>query len=421
MIDTEAGSRLCPACGTATVSQLDAVPWCPACEWNLDAYDADRTGPLFGWAWLDRWTHRLGYRMIRRQFERLLGRPLGTTGADLATVFVLLASALLLTSVVTLGVTGLWLVVAFPFPSPQTVLGVPLIALAIGLRPRFGRIGPDVEVLSRDRAPELFALVDEVASVTGAPVPHVIGVSDDLNAYAGTFGIRRRRVLCLGLPYWGALGPQERVALLGHELGHFVNGDPRRMLLTQPAFTILGSAADLVRPVQTIRGGLLETVGAALGKIFQWILARLLFALHLALVCVALRDSQRAEYLADEMAAKAAGSTAATDLLDGLLRMESLHQTVRREARNGHGPQRWRTAVAEARTAAAARLPQLRQLSVREEASLFSTHPPTGLRRLMLEQRGWQGALVTLTEARSARIDDELTKEYERVRLTLAW
>ncbi|MGN9775482.1 M48 family metalloprotease [Micromonospora sp. H33] len=421
MIDTTAVDGTCPRCGTAAVSQLDAVPWCPSCEWNLEAYDEERRGPVFGWRWLDRRLHHLAYRMTRRQFDRLLGRRLGATGAGAATVVTAAASVVLFLGVVALAGTGVWLIVGFPFPSPSILLAVPLLALAVGLRPRFGRLDPHAEVLSRDRAAELFGLVDEVARAVGAPAPDVIAVDDHLNAYAQTVGVRRRRVLCLGLPYWGSLGPQERVALLGHELGHFINGDPRRALLTQPAFTTLGSAADLLRPAPSAEHGLIEMIAAALGRMLQRLLSRLLFALHLVLVCVALRDSQRAEYLADEMSAKAAGTTAATDLLDVTLRVESMELAVRREARAGHGPQRWQAAVAEARVANAGRLPQLRQLSAREEASLFSSHPPTGLRRLMLDGRERYEPAVVLTEERSARIDAELAKEYQKVLRILAW
>ncbi|MCM0674306.1 M48 family metalloprotease [Micromonospora phytophila] len=422
MIDTMSGTGACRDCGATLVSLRDAAPWCAGCEWNLDAYDAPRRVPEFGWTWVDRWTWRLAFRMTRRQFGRLVGRPLGATGSGRAALLTAAASVVLLAGVVALAITGVWLIVAFPVPNLSVVLGVALLGLAVALRPRFGRLDPDLEVLSRDRAPELHALVDEVAAAVGAPLPHIVGVDDDLNAYAGLVGLRRRRVLCLGLPYWGALDAQERVALLGHELGHFVNGDPRRMLLTQPAFTMLGSAADLVRPVDTVSGGgIVEMVGEALGKAFQWVLSRLLFGVHLVLVCVALRDSQRAEYLADEMSARAAGSAAATSLLDAVLAVESTALAVRREARAGHGADRWRAAAAEARAAAADRLPRLRQLSVRDEASLFAAHPPAGLRRRMLTDRPWRDPAVVLTEARLARIDAELAKEYARVGRTLSW
>ncbi|MEU4640305.1 M48 family metallopeptidase [Micromonospora sp. NPDC023814] len=422
MIDTTSGTRTCPGCGAATVSLAGAVPWCAGCEWNLDAYDGRRRDREFGWAWVDRWTYRLAFRMTRGQYARLVGRPLGANGRGGAALLTAAASLVLIGAVVALAVTGVWLLVAFPFPSLSVLLGVALLGLAVALRPRFGRLDPDLEVLTRERAPELHALVDEVAAAVGAPVPDVVGVDGDLNAYAGLVGVRRRRVLCLGLPYFGVLGPQERVALLGHELGHFVNGDPRRMLLSQPAFTMLGSAADLVRPVDTVSsGGLVEMVGEALGKAFGWVLSRLLFGAHLVLVSIALRDSQRAEYLADEMSARAAGTTGAVGLLDVMLAMESTARAVRRESRAGHGADRWRTAAAEARAAVEDRLPLLRQLSVRDEVSLFSSHPPAGLRRRMLESRPAHEAAVVLTQERMARIDAELAKEYARVAREISW
>ncbi|WLS48388.1 M48 family metalloprotease [Micromonospora profundi] len=398
------------------------MPWCPRCEWNLDTYDPVRREREFGWTWVDRWTYRMAFRTTGRQFAQLVGRPLGANGSGRARALTAVASLVLVAAVLALAITGVWLIVAFPFPNLAILPGVAMVCLAVALRPRFGRLDPELEVLSRDQAPELFALIGEVSTAVGAPVPDVVGVSDDINAYAGAVGLRRRKVLCLGLPLWGSLTAGERVALLGHELGHFVNGDPRRGLLTQPAFTMLGSAADLFRPVDTVRGGgIVEMVGDALGRAFQWVVSRLLFGAHLVLVSVALRDSQRAEYLADELAARVAGSTAATDLLDATLGAESMALAVRRETRAGHGPDRWRSALAEARAASSDRLPLLRQLSVRDEVSLFAAHPPTGLRRRMLAERQWQDPTVVLTEARMERIDAELTKEYERFRRTVSW
>jgi heat shock protein HtpX len=331
-------------------------------------------------------------------------------------------TAKLLAGVLAMEVAGVWLLFAYPFPNLAIVLGAALIGLALALRPRFGRLDPRLETLSRDRAPELFGLVDEVAAAIGAPVPHVVGVDGTLNAYATSVGLRRRRVLCLGLPLWGSLTGQERVALLGHELGHFTNGDVRRLLVTQPALTMLGSAADLVRPVDGIRaGGLLEMVAEALARTVQWVLARLLFGGHLLLVWLALRDSQRAEYLADELSARAAGSTGASSLLDAFLADESLALVVRQGSRAGTGPQAWRSAATRARSATADRLPLLRQLSVRDQVSLFASHPPAGLRHQMLGARPWQDPRVVLTEARMDRIDAELARDYERVRRIVSW
>lgn len=413
---------LCPRCSSATVSVKRAEPWCPRCEWDLDRYEPDRRRPEFGWRWIDRRTHALAYRLTRRQFTELTERTLRRRGLTAARIVTTVASVLLLLGVLLLAAVGAWLT-TYGFPSLNLVVGVALIGMAVVLRPRFGRVDPMLGVLSRDRAPELFTLIDEVATAVGAPRPHVVVVDDTFNAYATAVGLRRRRLLCLGLPLWGSLRPQERVALLGHELGHFVNGDVRRGLLTQPAFTMLASAADLVAPSRGLDQsvGIASMLGDAVGKLFQWVLARLLFGAHLLLISVALRDTQRAEYRADELAARAGGSAAAVGLTDAFLAGDTIEMLVRREARAGHGAARWRAAADEARAAVATEVQLLRQLSVRDQSSLFASHPPDGLRCRMVEAREWRSPAVGLTDSRSDRIDAELARDYERTRRVLAW
>jgi hypothetical protein len=83
------------------------------------------------------------------------------------------------------------------------------------------------------------------------------------------------------------------------------------------------------------------------------------------MVWLGLRDAQRAEYLADELAARAAGSTDAVGLVNTLTQADSTQMVVRREARRGHGVVGWRTAAAQVCADGAANLPRLRQLSVR--------------------------------------------------------
>jgi heat shock protein HtpX len=414
----------CARCSSATVSIHEATPWCPACEWNLDRYEPARHRPEFGWRWIDRRTHRLAYRLTGQQFTELGKRTLDRRRASAARVVTVTASVLLLATIAAVATVGAWLV-TYHFPAPSILLGAVALGLAFALRPRFGRLDPAAEVLTREHAPALYRLIDEVARSVRAPSPHVVAVDHAFNAYATSVGLRRRRVVCLGLPLWGALPPQERVALLGHELGHFVNGDVRRGLLTQPAFTMLASAADLIRPVSSNSlegaGGIIGLISEAISRIIQSILARLLFGAHLLLMWVGLRDTQRAEYLADELAARAAGSAAVTSLTDRLLAGDVVEMVVRREARAGRGAAYWRRAADEARLAGAPHLPLLRQLSIRDEVSLFAGHPPAGLRARMLREREWRTGAVVLSESESERIDAELTRHYERSRRILGW
>ncbi|GGN31810.1 hypothetical protein FHR83_005681 [Actinoplanes campanulatus] len=50
-----------------------------------------------------------------------------------------------------------------------------------------------------------------VATTVGAPMPQKVMLGYDLNAFTTAVGVRRTRVLCIGLPLWATLEPQEWV------------------------------------------------------------------------------------------------------------------------------------------------------------------------------------------------------------------
>jgi heat shock protein HtpX len=413
----------CPRCAVPQTTARGAAPWCPACEWDLDRFEPDRARAEFGRRWLDRRLHRVAYRLTTAQFAALRRAPLTGRSVTAARVVTLTAAVLLILGVLGLGVFGAWLVVTHD--TAVTVLfGLVVLGLAYALRPRLGRLRDlpdDVEMLDRASAPALFALVERVAADIGAPVPHRLGLGTGFNAFTVTAGLRRRRVLVVGAALWATLGPAERVALLGHELGHFVNGDLRRGPLNQATETTLGKLAYLLSPSEDGRSaGFLTMITALLVGAVMWVLSGLIFGAHLLLVWVSQRDSQRAEYLADELAARAAGTPAAVRLFDQMLITASIDTVVRREARAGRGARAWYAAAEQARATLAPAIPGLRQLSRRDEVSLFASHPPTGLRAAMLEQRPARPAAITLTPPESERIDAELAGQYERVRRELA-
>lgn len=402
----------CPDCAEPTVTTGLGRPWCPACDWNLG-----QAGPAtFGWRWIDRRLHRVTVRMNAAQFAALADGPLtpGTmTAARLTTVA---AAVVLLAGVLAIAVLGVWLVV-FDFFSVSTVLGLLLLGVAFVLRPRLGRLSAltdDRARLEPARAPQLFALVQRVAAAIGAPAPQAVILGYDLNAFTTTVGLRRTRVLALGLPLWATLEPQEWVALLGHELGHFVNGDVRRGPLTQIAETTLVRVGHLFDTDGPSYGGIVGTITTIITRALEWLVSTTARALALLLVWTSRRDSQGAEYLADEMGARAGGSDAAIGLADHLVIMESIDTVVRREARAGNGMPAWHEAARVARANLAPSLPVLRRLTRHTEASLTATHPPAGLRAEMLERRPRLAAAVTLTETAAEDIDRELAGYQKR-------
>ena len=371
--------------------------------------------------WVDRRLHQVAGRLTDAQFAALAEAPLSPRTMTAARLTTLAAAVVLFVGVLAIAVLGLWLFFV-DFFSLSTVLGAALIGVAVVVRPRLGRLsdltGQGI-VVDPGQAPHLFALVKRVATAIGAPLPQVLMVGYDLNAFTTSVGVRRTRVLCVGLPLWATLEPQERVALLGHELGHFVNGDVRRGPLTQVAETTLDRVADLFAVDGTAGGGLIEYVAAIITRVLGGLVSATARALQVLLVWTSQRDSQRAEYLADEMAARAGGTDAAVGLANHLVERASIDTVVRREARAGNGMPAWRDAARVARANLAANLPVLRRLTRHTEVSLYASHPPAGLRAEMLERRPRQAAAVILTESDAAHIDDELAVHQKTVRLEL--
>ncbi|XVV09085.1 M48 family metalloprotease [Actinoplanes sp. CA-131856] len=380
--------------------------------------DVDAEAPVvFGWKWLDRPLHRVAVRLTAGQFERLAEGPLVRGGTSLARVATIAASIVLLAAVLAVAALGVWLVL-YDFFSVSTVLGLVLLAVAVVLRPRLPRLPGGVIVLDPARTPALVALVERVATAVGAPAPRIFLLGYDLGAFTMSVGVKRERVLCLGLPLWATLEPQERVALLGHEMGHFVNGDVRRGLLTQMSRRTLAQVADLFA-TRTRGDGPIDFLIGVVTTLINGIVSRTSAALQLLLLWTSMRDSQRAEYLADELGARAGGSAAAASLADFLLLRDPIDTVVRREARAGNGPEAWLEAARVARANQSPNLPAMRERSHRAEASLDASHPPSGLRAEMLRRRPQLAAEVVLTEAESARIDAELAPHVTRVRLAL--
>jgi RNA polymerase sigma factor (sigma-70 family) len=148
----------CPSCGSGLVTERDAAPWCPACEWNLALFEPKRHA-LFGWHRLDRAVDQFAHRVTRGQFKALAGRPVGRSGWDAAQIVTVSISLLLYAAVAAMAAGGVVLI-ASDFPSLTIVPGVALVLLAVALRPRFGRLDPDATTISPQQAPTLFRLID---------------------------------------------------------------------------------------------------------------------------------------------------------------------------------------------------------------------------------------------------------------------
>lgn len=323
-----------------------------------------------------------------------------------------------------LGLGGLVLVVA-GFPNILLVLfGAMFLVFAWMVRPRPAKL-PE-RVVTAEEAPKLFALLSEVAGAMQAPTPDGVVLFADFNAWVGFFGPERRQKLILGLgvPLWKLLTPSERLALLGHEFGHLVNGDPARRGVIGRALEVLHRWHDLWAGEEMFIAGtgearhlhqrtFIEVIFTGVGEAITGSLIALLTRLFYA-------ESQRAEYLADALAARTAGSDAA---------VATLHATILAPlgaaALNGAFVQpntktdligKMVTAIREADAKARAALLAAAEA---EGVAVDGTHPPTRQRLRFLSELSIEKGLISMSQARTDAIDRELAGEFDRIEVDL--
>ncbi|WP_406837620.1 M48 family metallopeptidase [Streptomyces sp. AHU1] len=411
----------CPECGAEIRRDSRFPSWCAACDWNVDPEPSEeKKGRLA----------RARLALTRRHSERLLAELSagGTLRARRDASAVLAFTVALIVHAVTLAVTasGIWFVVR-GWGGWGMVPGAFLLALGWSLRPRFGRLPKDTPMLRRADAPELFALVDEVAHVAGTRSVDTIVVNDWINAGVGSYGVRGRRLLVLGLPLWEILSPQQRIALLGHEMGHYVNGDTRHGLVVGTAYRSLITWHYYFESGE--HDPLDEAATLQLIVDLLYVVPRLLVLGVLTLLDrLSMRASQRAEYLADRVAAQAGSTQAALEWMDRLLVSNSaavtLGREVNRTALNGpRGKQQtdaWAAGLWERLAADLASVPEhererLRRVGALRAHSVDSTHPPTHLRHACLMIGEPAPPTVITDEERERRIAGELADARTKV------
>jgi Zn-dependent protease with chaperone function len=398
-----ATTQTCPSCSSEMPVHEGYVTWCDACGWNLSLPQPEtppsRIDRLYARA-----SRRLGDRLVAELLavERLEPRlTLGKVTAYAIAVLVYLLTLALFGGGVALAV------LAYPNLFAMA-LAVVMVGTGILMRPRLGK-RPKEDVVNRSEAPRLYALADEIADALQIRRVDVIVVNREFNASWGVLGLRRTRVLTLGLPLIAVLEPQERVALIAHELAHARNGDATRGLLVGSSVDGLAALYWTLSPEDhgdTPGGPILDLIAKGL----LWVVSRPVWLVLMLQLHLLLRDMQRAEYLADALAAGVAGTEAVVAAHEKLLLEHTIWATLQHAA----GPSGAdRKDVFADLAEAVLRVPdrereRRRRLARLEDARLGETHPPTGKRIEVLEGRPRAQPEVTLAEDGAEAIDAEL-------------
>lgn len=357
-------------------------------------------------AWFQRAEQGLADRLAQRQRLSLTARSEASGRPGIASrLLIWIAVAPVHAVLIASSTLGVLLLVDGP-TMPLRILGCVLLLVAYATSPRPSKLPRHSVSLAPADAPALFALVAEVAALGRSRTPARVLVTRDFNAFAARVGWRRTPVVGLGAPLWAAAPPQARVALLGHELGHFAHGD-----LTD-GWWVWAAESSLVH--------WLDICGGPRGGLYtdNW------FILRYALVPVRVvllaylwlirqlngPASQRREYLADIDAARAAGTPAAVRMLEVLLLEPSVSTAMTRAAVSPERPDMWELVSRDASNVGEAGFGRRRLAAGADRSRIDASHPTTLLRLELLESIPPSSAAVVLDSQRQQEIDAELAR-----------
>jgi Zn-dependent protease with chaperone function len=393
----------CPECGWSGEFETRFPAWCLECTHGAET-DQPAKPPKF----FERRRKAAAARRSTKLYNRLVSagqlRPTGLLR------FSVLSFALLihLTTLAILA-TGIGLMALRPHAVRGWLGGPLLVVLAVWIRPRVPAWDKHTRRCTPADAPQFFALLDEIADLLGADRIAAVSFEPVCSAGVTALGLRRRRVLIIGVPLWEVLTPQERVAVLAHEAAHSVNSDVEYGHIVGSALGTLRRWYAMTHPLTYVtRHSKLRT-----RNLVDLVLP--FHLLHAGAVAMLRRSKPRAEYTADHLAAGVASTEAACAAFERLTTAKAATAVLARAVRAAVPSHPWRIVREYAAALPEHERRRLALLDERAGVAIDATHPPTHLRIKMLRERPALPARLTLTAERSAALDAEVAPFVERV------
>jgi heat shock protein HtpX len=359
----------------------------------------------------------VGKKLSRGLFEKMLKaeslKPSWTLSKLLAWLFAITVHSFTLA----LAILGVRLLVV-GWLNLSAILGGLLLLIVWLLRPRF--VKPPDEIAPREKLPTLYKVANDIAAVLGTSSVHGIVINEQFNAAFGQVGWRHRKIMYLGLPLFSILDAQERTVLIAHELAHSVNGDVSRGFVIGTAVDALVEWYRILYPdYSVVRVTGFEDLFLIPINLVRLILANIAQLGAFILVHLLYRDSQRAEYLADALAADVAGTEATLSMLEKSHLQKTYRLTVqktalRRDSRNFFDELKHNVTQVPERE-----MERIRRVTQLEDSRLDITHPPTVYRMKLLQNRPPSKPQFVLSSSNLKQIEQEIAPLQAKVQQKL--
>ncbi|SFT14218.1 Zn-dependent protease with chaperone function [Paenibacillus sp. BC26] len=399
----------CPECHAHVTAHPNFMSWCE-CGWNLKPHRQEHAPSIFA-SFYERLGQRVGKQLLSDMevLEHLMPKPTKTKLFTLvmATVIHAISLAMVLLCLFALSIYREYPVLA--------ILAVPMLILLWTQRPRIPKLSKDEkrDIVPREPFPTLYAFADQIAEYLHMPHFEGILIDEEFNASYRQAGLKQKRYLTLGLPLFSILSPAEKAALIGHEVGHGINGDSTRNLYTYTAiitlenwFRLLASRGDDEVLVEGNLFGLVSNVVGMLMRMVSFI-PQLLIKLFIHSIYY---ESQKAEYMADYLGAKVGGTEGAIGLSRKMFCETTFTLSRQRFVLRGAKGNYFDELKAAAASIPSREFERIRRVEMMEGSTLDRTHPPTAYRIRTLQHHAQLApGAIQLTGEQLKQLDRELS------------
>lgn len=403
----------CPKCNSNIEITEGYVQWCEHCLWNLKPYEEETDKDNI----IDRTYKRVGSELGKKLFQSMV-----TSGSMKPTMTVAKLLALILSCIVcSISIISImlmvYLLINFGTNIVLILLSLFLLGIAVVTFPRFGKTP---KIVSRNEFPTLYKLVDDITKASDSKDVYGIVINEEFNASFTEVGLKRRKIISIGLPLFYILNNEEKVALLSHEIAHGVNGDITRGLLTGTAINTLITWYELVSPENNVEDswGYIPII-STITNLIMLALSKIILLVIIILIHLVYNDSQRAEYLADYIGASISGTNAMKSLLDKLHLDITYKIALQKTALNGKKTTFFHEILTQVNMIPKKELERIKLVERAEGSRLDATHPPTAYRISLMEQLNNFNPKIRLSESDSLLIEKELELVKNKIEKTL--
>lgn len=396
-------TKECPNCHNILPVFDGFVTWCDRCGWNVNPLQPERPHNVFESIYT-----KLGQKQSRALLEQYVRAEALKPSFSISKLLAFVFAAVIHGITLIFAVGGVVLLV-LGWPNLFAIAGgLTCIGIAWIIRPRISKLPHTI--LCRKNFPTLYRFVDTIANSLQSEKVTGIVVNEHFTAAFGQVGWQRKGILQLGLPLWSILDNKERVALIAHELAHGVNADATHGFFIGTAIMALAEWYSLLRPVYIwVPGSGLQGLAAAPVRIIMHGLAFLVWLAAYLLSLLLWRESQRAEYLADYLAASVSGTEAMLSMLEKLHFRRTFMVVLRRVTlRKEEGCDFFEELRQSVAGVPERELERIRRVEQMENSRLDVTHPPTVNRIELLRSHYVATPKVQFLTSDYERLDSEL-------------